>query len=131
MGDYRVALRARFLADQTIASIAVDRVDWSVLRQGAGFPAIRLQTVSDERPRHMTGVNVYRPVRIQVDCMALTIGAVVQMREAALALLLTSGDFGSVRFGRAQEITIRDLGEQRDEGFVHRDTIDAVLWNDG
>ena len=131
MGDYRVALRARFLADPTIAAVAGRRIDWSVLKQAAGFPAIRLLTVSDQRPRHMTGANRYRPVRVQIDCMALTIGQVVEMREAAVTLLLTSGTFDGVHFGRAQEITIRDLGEQRDDGFVHRDTIDAVLWNDG
>jgi hypothetical protein len=53
------------------------------------------------------------------------------MREAVLALLLTSVTYDGVRFGKAQDITVRDDGEQLDQDYVHRDQIDVVLWNDG
>lgn len=119
------------LADSAVANASARSIDWSERPQGAGFPGIRLTVVSDPRPRHMTGTDRYRPVRVQIDCMALTRGEVVKMREAVLTLLLTSATYDGVRFGKAQDITVRDDGEQLDQDYVHRDQIDVVLWNDG
>lgn len=129
MADYRTALRARLIEAGTPAG---DRFDWNNRPQGGAFPAGRLTTLSDQRPRHMTGINRYRPVRLQIDTMALTLPELTALTEAVLQVLWTPATVGGVRLGRAQQVIVRgDLGEQLTNGFVHRDAIDAVLWTDG
>lgn len=143
--DWRRALRARLQADDGVrAQLLGGPIDWGerAQRQGVGgspqwvpagraFPAVRLSAVSDRRGRHMTGVDRWRGVRVQVDCMTLKMGATVALREAVLAVLLTPAERDGVRFGRAQSIEVRDLSEAGAEGFIYRDAIDAVIWTDG
>lgn len=119
------------LADTATTAAANGHVDWNERRQAAGFPAIRLTIASDQRPRHMTGADRYRPVRVLIDCMARSQPEIAAMREAVITLLLQSTTFDGVRFGKAQSITVRNDGEMLDQDYVHRDQIDVVLWNDG
>lgn len=119
------------LADAATTDAASGHIDWNERRQAAGFPAIRLTIANDQRPRHMTGTDRYRPVRVLIDCMARSQPEIAAMREAVLALLLQSTTYDGVRFGKAQSITVRNDGEMLDQDYMHRDQIDVVLWNDG
>lgn len=130
-GSYEFALRARIMADGAVRAIAATRVDWTNRPAGEGFPAVGLTTVYDPRPRHMKGPVGFRGVRVQIDCWARDARTKRALREAVLAAIEPSGVFSGVRFGGVRSVEVRDLGEDADGAFLHRDSIDAVIWNDG
>lgn len=129
------ALRGRLLAAAPVKAIADTRVDWVNRPQGAGgdkrHPSVVLSVIYDPRPKTMTGRTAYRGVRVQIDCRAETLPEKVALRNAVLDAIEAPGRFDEVRFGRPKDVTIRDRGEDSTGNFIHRDSIDAVIWNDG
>lgn len=123
------AIASRLLNDTTVAGLVSSRVDWGVRKEGDPYPAICLTVISDERSQdYKSFVSLWR-TRVQVDCFALTRLEAVQLREAVIAAVTPAGTFYGTKFGRASIDTVRDLGAHTATGFVHRDSIDALIWH--
>ncbi|MBM6691409.1 hypothetical protein H9X75_10260, partial [Fusobacterium mortiferum] len=66
--------------------------------------------------------------RVQIDVFALDAVAKVAARDAVIAALEPRASAGGIRFERIRDVSVRDLSEQGDTQFIHRDSIDAVFW---
>lgn len=133
---FETALRGRLIGDATVGALvgkegAIPSIDWTVRRQGAPFPAIVLSLVSDPRPQTHDGPDSIRDSRVQVDVVADDRAGVVALREAVIAALLPAGTFFGVQFDRAFVDGVRDRGSQDETRFVHRDSIDFIIWHKG
>lgn len=122
-------LRARLLADGTIAGLVSTRVDWGVRPQAAGLPAITLTLVNDNRDQTMAGVQTTQGPLVQVDCWAETYSGMLTLREAVITLLATPATQSGTRFLGSQNINTQDLPEKTDTGIVHRAMIRANVWH--
>lgn len=130
--DWEQALRQRLLDDAAIGAIVGSGVDWSKRPQDRPLPWLGLRLVSDPRPQDLKGFVGRRQSRVQADCWAATRAEAVALREAAIACLVPAGEFHGVRFGRGfiAEPGARDLGQHTEAGFVHRDSLDFLIWHD-
>lgn len=122
------ALRARLLADAGVNAIAGNRIDWGWRIQGAALPAVTLLTISDPRPQHLKGFQPLRETRVQLDCWAETYGEARALAEAAIAAAVPEQSGNGIAFNRALVDGMEDRGEQTDTGFVHRTSIDLIVW---
>ncbi len=128
--DFELALRARLRASDAVRAIVDDAVDWVERPQaadGGGYPAIVLQSDDDTRARTMMGVQGWRRPEVRIDCMARTFAQKRALREAVIATLQRSAVFDGGRFGRAQDVRVRDLSEDTGTDFIHRDQVVAYL----
>lgn len=133
--NWEQALRQRLLAAAPVAALVGDRVDWRRRQQDGALPAVLLTIVSDPRPQHLEGFQPARESRVQFDCLASgangkTRAEVVALREAVIAALAPAATIGGISFGRSTFDAVRDLGEETESGFVHRDSFDAYIWHD-
>jgi hypothetical protein len=124
----QAALRARLLAAAPVTSLVAQRIYWVSRPQTTTLPAITLQTISDERPQHLKGFQALRPSRIQVDVWTDTYAMGRTITEAVIAALVPENSANSIRFDRALVDGVRDLGEQTDTKFIHRTSIDLIVW---
>jgi len=127
---WEAALRSRLLDAGDVSTIVGTNVAWGVARQGWSAPFIVLTVVSDIRDQHFKGFQGLRSSRVQVDCYGADRASTAELREAALAAVADGGTFDSVRFERIADVSVRDLGANTDTGFVHRDSIDALIWHE-
>lgn len=123
------ALRSRIKAAAPVTSIVGTRIDWGVRPQGAPYPSVVLKTVSDPMPQDYKGFVLMRETRVQIYCMAESRKIAVDLRKAVIAAIVAGGSYFGTRFGRAFIETVRDLGANTDTGFVHCDSIDALIWH--
>ena len=77
----------------------------------------------------MDGRQGWKPTRVYIDVMSADIAMVEALREAVLALIGFGELRDGTRFFPAQDISVTDMGEETDAGFIHRDHIDAVIPN--
>lgn len=130
--DFQTGVRARLLADATVAAIIGARVDWVERPQKSALPAISLQTISDPRPLHLKGMDGARSTRVQCDCWAATYAAALALARAVIAALSPPATISGKKFGHAQVDSQRDLGEALADGsFVHRQSVDFLVWHVG
>lgn len=122
-------LRARLLADGTIAGLVGTRVDWNTRPQGKPLPAITLMTPSDTRDQHMEGFQVTRDPLVQIDVWTLKMADRETLREAVIAALAPAATVGSVSFLRAQDVSHADMSEMTEEGTVRRSRIQLRAWH--
>lgn len=80
-------LRALLLADAGIAGLVEDRIDWGERPQGARYPAIVLNVITNIEGYHMNGRNGLFEGRVQVDCYGLTYKAAKALSRAVTSLL--------------------------------------------
>lgn len=128
--NWEQALRQRLLDDGATAALVGTRIDWRQRPQQGELPALVLNLISDPRPQTMKGFQQLRASRVQVDCYAKKPADVVSLREAAIAALVVAGEFNGVRFERGFIDALRELGEKTETGFVHRDSIDFMIWHE-
>lgn len=128
--NWEQALRSRLLDDANIAGEVGTQVAWSLAPQKWKPPFIVASLISDVRDQHFKGFQVLRSSRVQVDCYGLDRASTVTIREFALAAIADGGTFDGVRFDRIADVSVRDLGANTDTGFVHRDSIDALIWHE-
>lgn len=82
------AFRAILTTDTAVkALIPASRINWGTHPQGAAFPAIVLNVISDAEDYHMNGPNGLFQGRVQVDVYADTYGAAKAASRAVRALL--------------------------------------------
>jgi hypothetical protein len=118
------ALRSILLADATVTGLVSTRVDWGWRPQGSALPALTLNTVSDPRPKMMSGAQLTRETIVQIDAWGLTYASVRNAANAAIAAL-TAQDKDSIRFLGFFVDSDRDLTEQTDSGQVFRVSVDV------
>lgn len=123
------ALRERLKDDAGVAAIAGTRIDWGINPQGSPLPRVRLQVISDPRPQHLKGFQGLRETRVQADCMADDAATATALAEAVIAAAVPAAEKEGVRFGRAGIEGPTDRGEQTDTGFVHRQSVDLMIWH--
>jgi hypothetical protein len=123
--DMPGALRARITAANTSAG---SRVYWVDRPQAAALPAVTLQIISDIRPQHLKGFNPLRDTRVQIDCWATSYAAVTALKEAVLAAVVPENTSNGIRFDRAIIDGERDLGERVETQFIHRASVDLMVW---
>ena len=131
MADWGEAVVGRLTADQAVAQLVGDRVDWTRRPQDDGYPAIVLQTISDPRPDHFTGAQGFRPSRLQLDAYSTeSAGEATRIAEAAIDALRPPDDnaFG-IRFDRAGVDGPTDGGDQLDTVYVYWARVDFLLWH--
>jgi hypothetical protein len=81
------ALRALLLADSGVSSHAGTRANFGAHPQGQPFPAVVLNTISDNEGYTLQGPNGVAEMRVQVDCYAGSYGAAKQLSRAVRSLL--------------------------------------------
>lgn len=123
----QTALVARLLAAAGVTAIAGTRQHWNAVPQGTALPYMRMQTISDVRPQHLTGYDGARQTRVQVDCFARRYSEAQALANAVIAATATPATVSGVRFGRTRAEGPRDLGEQTPEGFIHRMSVDLLI----
>jgi hypothetical protein len=127
MADFYAALRLRLLTDVNVRAI-VDgkRIFWTIVPAGTARPYIRLQAISDPRPQLLDEYEDGRTTRVQCDIFADTHSDATALAEAVIAAVAEPGEFGGVLFGNVRAEGPRDLGEDGDQGFIHRASIDLL-----
>lgn len=130
--DFQGGIRARLLAAAPVAAIVGTRVDWMTRPQKSALPAVTLQTASDARPEHLKGPDGARSTRVQIDCWAATYSAALTLARAIIAALQEPATISGKKFGNARVDSQRDLGETVSDGsFVHRQSMDLIIWHVG
>jgi hypothetical protein len=120
--DMTGALRAR------LSGVAGGRIYWVERPQSSALPSVTLQIISDLRPQHLKGFDELRDTRVQIDCWGKNYAEAVAVKEAALAALVPENTANSIRFDRAIVDGERDLGEMAGTTFIHRASVDLVVW---
>lgn len=133
--DMQGALRARLLAAAPVIALVGNRVDWMTRPQSAGLPAITLQTISDDRPKHLKGYQGFRETRVQCDCWASTYAQSRALAEEVIGVVSPPHAGNGIRFDHAIADGPRDLGEMvggaanTGTTFVHRASVDFIIWH--
>lgn len=81
-------------------SLAGGRVYWDERNQSDGLPALVLQSISDGRPQHFKGFDLGAS-RVQFDCYGSIPKDAWDLAEAAIALMVHSGESNGHIFQRA------------------------------
>lgn len=124
------ALRARLLADATVAAIVGTRVDWDVRPQGDALPALVLETVNGTRSQHHSGFDTFQPTDVQFNCFAGSKKIAVDLREAVIAAITPAANAGGTAFLRAQNVETRQRPDNVSTGIIYREIVEATIWHD-
>lgn len=127
--DFEGALRARLLAAGPVTAFAGQRVTWVERPQASGLPAITLQIIGDSRPQTFDGFQAQRPATVQIDVWASTYAATKVGIEAVIATLAPAETSNGITFSRGFFSDVRDLGEQLETAFLHRNSVDLTVWH--
>ena len=118
-----------------VTALVGQRVYWVDRPQAAALPAIVLQTISDPRPQHLKGFDALRETRVQLDVFAANqpgglngYDLTRRITEAAIAALVPENSGNGIIFNRALVDGARDLGERTETQFIHRHSIDLLIW---
>jgi hypothetical protein len=126
--DMEGALRARLIADTTVAGDVGARVYWVDRPQGRPLPDITLQMISGSRDQHMAGFQSLQRERIQVDVRAADFATARRIREAVIAAITPRTTTNGIRFDRASIPNRQDSTEPlATGGIVHRHRIDFII----
>ncbi|MBX7459555.1 tail completion protein gp17 [Qipengyuania huizhouensis] len=122
MPDLQTALRSRI-----VTAVGHSRVYWTLVPQGASRPYVRMQTISDPRPEHLTGYDGARITRVQVDVFAEKYSEARAASETIIAAVANPATVSGIKFGRTKAEGPRDLGEDVEGvGYVHRLSLDLL-----
>lgn len=129
--DMHAGLMTRLLANNAITAAVGARVNWVTRPQASALPAITLQTISDERPQHLKGSDGARDTRVQVDVWATKHSVALAIARSVIAALAAPAVVSGKRFGPARVEGQQDLGEDVNGTFVHRQSVDLIIWHVG
>lgn len=127
MADLQTALTARLKAASALAPALGGRLFWNVVPQKTALPYLRMQTITDLRPQHLTGYDASRQARIQIDVFDDRYAAARDIAEKIIAEMAAPATVAGVQFGRSKAEGPRDLGEDATAGFVHRLSLDLLI----
>lgn len=126
MADMQIALRNRLIAGTPLAA---ERIYWNIVPQNTARPYVRMQIISDERPEHLAGYDDARQTRVQADCFADKYAAATALAEQVIEAVAQPTDIDGIAFGRTKAVGPRDLGEDTAEGYIHRMSLDLLVWH--
>ncbi|ATP20809.1 tail completion protein gp17 [Sphingobium yanoikuyae] len=137
--NFQEGVTSRLLASAPVTNIVNRRINWGQRPQGEPFPGLTLQVVSDPRPAHLKGYDGARYTRLQADCWAETLVQALALAAAVIATLKEPVTVGDKKFGNALVDGQRDLGEtvgggtgsQSSGTFIHRQSVDLLIWHVG
>lgn len=129
--DMQQGLRARLLAAAPVTGAVGQRIYWVSRPQLSALPAITLQVIADPRVAHLKGRDGARSTRVQMDVWAGSYAAAVSIARAAIGALAEPATIGGKRFGQSTATDQRDLGEDVNGNFVHRQSVDFLVWHVG
>jgi hypothetical protein len=129
--DMHAGLISRLLADNGLTALVGTRVNWVTRPQAAALPAVTLQTISDGRPQHLKGDGGARDTRIQVDVWATKHSVALAIARVVIATLQPPAIVAGKKFGPARVEGQQDLGEDVNGTFVHRQSVDLIIWHVG
>mgnify|MGYP001619666212 CR=1 FL=1 len=129
--SWKTAVVARLLNAAPIASAVATRINWTRRPQGETLPSIVVETITDPRPQTMDGPDSIRASRIRVHCNAATEADADALAEPVIAALTPAGSFGGVWFDNSYVDQVRPTGGDTDDGFIHRTSIDFIIWHKG
>lgn len=127
--DMQAALRKRLADAAPVAAMVATRITWIIRPQADPLPAITLQTISgsnetDYRTNQQTQTN-----RVQIDVWGSTYASVRALARAVIAAIEPPHTGDGIRFERSFLENQTDLGEQTDAGFIHRISLDFIIWH--
>lgn len=125
--SFEVALRSRIAGSPAVKATRAS-VEWNTRPQGS-YPAVVLTIVSDRRLRTMTGFQGSRPVRVQIDVIALDRLTRIALREAVIAAVGDSASVGKVHFSGVRDLTTTEADEDDGPQRIYRDVIDGTFWH--
>jgi Protein of unknown function (DUF3168) len=131
MADFQTGVRARLLANGTVAGAVGARIDWGHRPQGSAYPAIVLQTISDPRPAHLKDYEATRSTLVQLDVYATTYAAALSIAKAVIAALKVPATISGKVFGPAFVDGQRDTVETSGTTNIHRQSVDLNIWHVG
>lgn len=130
--DWKGALKARLVAAAPVTALvgtSPARVDWVERPQASALPAITLQTIDDARPRTYGNFQEGRPSTVQMDVWAASFAQKEALTEAAITALAGASTANGISFQPAYIDSVRDLGERVETQFIHRTSIDLIVWH--
>ena len=119
------------LADSAIETIAGDRINWNVTKQGSGKPSLVLTRVTGIPDYHMQGPSGLVRSLVQADCWATKYETALALGRAAKARLSGIGAAEVDGFQKVSVINERhgfEPGAETAEQF-HRVSLDFELWH--
>lgn len=126
--DMQAALRKRLVDASPVAAIASTRINWIIRPQGDALPAITLQTISGGNETDYTANQQTQTNRVQIDVWGKTYASVRALAAAVIAAVEPPHSGDGIRFERSFLENQSDLGEQTDTGFIHRISLDFIIW---
>lgn len=129
--DFQTGVRARLLANALVSGAVGTRIDWGQRPQGAPYPSIVLQTVSDPRPVQLKEYAQTRSTLIQMDVYATTYAAALSIARNAIAVLKVPATISGKVFGPAFVDSQRDTVEPSGTTNIHRQSVDFSIWHTG
>lgn len=129
--DFQTGVRARLLANGLVSGAVNTRIDWGQRPQGAPFPSIVLQTISDARPAQLKDYNETRSTLIQMDVYATTYAGALSIARNAIAVLKVPTTISGKVFGPAFVDSQRDTVEPLGTTNIHRQSVDFSIWHTG
>lgn len=126
--DWQSALRARLVADITLAALVGTRVYWAERPQNSLLPAVTLLTISDGREQHLKGIETLQASRVQIDVWAATYASGRAVAEAVLSASIPANLGNGVQFSRAMvDLGPRDLVETTGTQTIFRTSMDLIF----
>jgi hypothetical protein len=129
--DFQTGVRARLLANVLVSGAVGTRIDWGQRPQGAAYPSIVLQTISDARPAHLKDNQDTRATLIQLDVYATTYASALSIARNAIAVLKVPTTISGKVFGPAFVDGQRDTVEPSGTTSIHRQSVDFSIWHTG
>lgn len=129
--DFQTGVRARLLANGLVTGAVGTRIDWGQRPQGAAYPSIVLQTISDPRPAHLKDYEATRSTLIQLDVYATTYAAALSIARNAIAVLKDPATISGKVFGPSFVDGQRDSVEPSGTTNIHRQSVDFSIWHVG
>ena len=129
MADMQSALRTRLRTAPSVSTIST-AFHWVKVPEGASLPYVRLQTISDPRPRDLKGPIGGRETRVQADVFAASYGQARALANAIIAEIEPPARVDDIQFGRTIAEGPQDLGEDVEgQGHIYRASVDLLVWH--
>jgi hypothetical protein len=122
------ALLARILAAGPVAALAGRRVSWVERPQAGALPAVTLQVISGANETFFDGNQQTQSERVQVDTWGLKYADAAALAKAVTDAVEPAHTGNGIRFSRSFLESKTDLGEDSEKGFVHRRSLDFIIW---
>lgn len=127
--SWEIDLSARLLGAPAVAGIAGDRIEWDEFAADSLLPGLMLQTITDARPQNHDGFDPFWPSRVQLNSLARTKTEAIQLRDAAIAVLVPYAEQGGTIFLRSFVDGGGSDAERTTTGRICRERTDLIIWH--